>query len=271
MLLTRHQTSNGPRWAAKGHLLTDRFDLRLLLALPRADMPPYIEHLLTDEPAAGSLLAPIEMTQEVWGCGVTYQPSHDARRAESNVGDVYDHVFAAPRPELFFKAIGWRTVGHQQPIRVRADSVWNVPEPELTLVVNRQQEIAGYTVGNDLSARSIEGENPLYLSQSKIYDAACALGPGLHLFDELDLLRALPIALEITRAGQTAFHGETRASRITRRFEDLIAYLFRELSFPHGVLLLTGTGIVPPDDFTLAIGDTVTITIGALTLANTVQ
>jgi 2-dehydro-3-deoxy-D-arabinonate dehydratase len=202
---------------------------------------------------------------------VTYQPSRDARRAESSSGDVYDRVYAALRPELFFKAIGWRAMGHQQLIRVRADSVWNVPEPELTLVINRHQEIAGYTVGNDLSARSIEGENPLYLSQAKIYDAACALGPGLQLVDDVATLRDLSITLEITRAGESAFHGETRVSRITRRFEDLIAYLFRELSFPHGVLLLTGTGIVPPDDFTLAIGDTVTVTIGTLALENTVK
>ncbi len=271
MLLTRHQTSQGPRWAADGCFLTNDFDLRVLLALPYADMSPFVDRMRTDAQAEGPLLAPIETSQEIWGCGVTYQPSHDARRAESSVGDVYDHVFAAPRPELFFKAIGWRAVGHQQPIRIRADSVWNVPEPELTLVINRHQEIAGYTIGNDLSARSIEGENPLYLPQAKIYDAACALGPGLQLSDDVALLRDLPITLEIARAGQTAFYGETRASRITRRFEDLIAYLFRELSFPHGVLLMTGTGIVPSDDFTLASQDTVAITIGALTLTNAVQ
>jgi 2-dehydro-3-deoxy-D-arabinonate dehydratase len=233
-------------------------------------MPPFSRQLLTGEPAAGPLLAPIEMTQEVWGCGVTYQRSREARRAESSTGDIYDRVYAAQRPELFFKAIGWRAVGHQQPIRIRADCAWNVPEPELTLVINRHQEIAGYTVGNDLSARSIEGENPLYLPQAKIYDAACALGPGLHLLDDENTLRDLSITLEIVRAARSAYRGETRTSRITRRFEDLVAYLFRELSFPHGALLMTGTGIVPPDDFTLAAGDVVTITIGALTLENTV-
>src|SRR5512143_1928289 len=160
MLLTRHQTSQGPCWAADGCFLTDDFDLCALLTLPHADMSPFVDRMRTDKQAEEPLLAPIETSQEIWGCGVTYQPSHDARRAESSVGDVYDHVFAAPRPELFFKAIGWRAVGHQQLIRVRADSVWNVPEPELTLVVDRQQEIVGYTIGNDLSARSIEGENP---------------------------------------------------------------------------------------------------------------
>jgi 2-dehydro-3-deoxy-D-arabinonate dehydratase len=271
MLLTRHQTSHGPRWAANHQFLADNFDLRMLLAMPRTDLQPFIDHTLTAEPASGPLLAPIEMTQEVWGCGVTYERSRVARRAESSMGDIYDRVYAARRPELFFKTIGWRAVGHQQTIRIRADSVWNVPEPELTLVVNQHQEIVGYTVGNDVSARSIEGENPLYLPQAKIYDASCALGPGLQLLDDVDTLRDLPIALEIVRASRSVFHGETRTSRIARRFEDLIAYLFRELSFPHGVLLMTGTGIVPPDDFTLTVGDTVTIVIGALTLENTVQ
>lgn len=271
MLLTRHQTSRGPRWAADGQFLTDNFDLRMLLAMPCADMQPFIEHTLTAEPAAGSLLAPIEMTQEVWGCGVMYERSREARRSESSLGDVYDHVYAAPRPELFFKAIGWRVVGHQQPIHIRADSAWNVPEPELTLVVNQHQEIAGYTIGNDLSARSIEGENPLYLSQAKVYEASCAVGPGLQLLDDIETLHDRPITLAITRAARLVFRGETRTSHITRRFEDLIAYLFRELSFPHGVLLMTGTGIIPPDEFTLASGDTVTITSGGLTLENMVK
>jgi 2-dehydro-3-deoxy-D-arabinonate dehydratase len=270
MLLTRHQTSNGPRWAANGQFLTDNFDLRMLLAMPRADIQPFVDHTLMDEPASGPLLAPIEMTQEVWGCGVTYQRSRDARRAESSVGDVYDRVYAAQRPELFFKTIGWRAVGHQQPCHIRADSVWNVPEPELTLLINQHQETVGYTIGNDLSARSVEAENPLYLSQAKIYDGSCALGPGLELLDDIDLVRDLPITLEIGRAARSVYRGETRSSQIARRLEDLVAYLFRELSFPHGVLLMTGTGLVPPDDFTLAIGDMITITIGSLTLENTV-
>jgi 2-dehydro-3-deoxy-D-arabinonate dehydratase len=270
MLLTRHQTSNGPRWAAAGRFLSDHFDLRMLLAMPRADMLPFIDHTLTAEPAGGPLLAPIEMTQEVWGCGVTYERSRAARRAESSAGDVYDRVYEALRPEVFFKAIGWRAVGHQQSIHIRADSAWNVPEPELTLVVNQHQEIVGYTAGDDVSARSIEGENPLYLPQAKMFDGACALGPGLQLLDDVDVLRDLSITLEITRASRSVYRGETRTARITRRYEDLIAYLFRELSFPHGALLMTGTGLVPPDDFTLAVGDIVTITIGALTLVNTV-
>jgi 2-dehydro-3-deoxy-D-arabinonate dehydratase len=270
MLLTRHQTPRGPRWAADNHFLAELFDLRMLLAMRREDSRPFVEHTLTDEAAAGPLLAPIEMTQEVWGCGVADDRSRAARQSESGVGDVYDRVYTAARPELFFKAIGWRAVGHQQPIHIRADSAWNVPEPELTLVVNQQQEIVGYTIGNDVSARSIEGENPLYLPQAKIFDGACALGSGLVLIDEIDVLHNLSITLEITRASRSIYRGETRTARITRRYEDLLASLFRELSFPHGVLLMTGTGLVPPDDLTLAPGDCVIISSDALTLENTV-
>jgi 2-dehydro-3-deoxy-D-arabinonate dehydratase len=215
----------------------------------------------------GALLAPLEATQEVWAAGVTYQRSREARRAESDVGDVYDRVYAAARPELFFKSIGWRVVAHQQPLRIRADSAWNVPEPELTLVINQHREIVGYTVGNDMSSRSIEGENPLYLPQAKIYDGACALGPGLELL-EADALRDLAITIEIVRQTQLLFHGETRTSQIQRSLEELVAYLYRELSFPFGAFLMTGTGIIPPDGFTLAAGDRMSITIGTLTLEN---
>jgi 2-dehydro-3-deoxy-D-arabinonate dehydratase len=269
MLLTRHQTPHGPRWAADNRLLEDTFDLRLLLAMPRADLTAFVEGMLTSEDAHGALLAPIEMMQEVWACGVTYQRSQQARRAESEIGQVYDWVYAAQRPELFFKAIGWRVVTHQQPVRIRADSAWNVPEPELTLVINQRREIVGYTVGNDLSSRSIEGENPLYLPQAKVYDASCALGPGLYL-TEVEPLRDLPIAIEIVRQGQTVWQGATRTSQMKRRFEELAEYLYRELSFPHGVFMMTGTGLVPPDDFTLAVEDVVKIEIGALTLENPV-
>jgi 2-dehydro-3-deoxy-D-arabinonate dehydratase len=269
MFLARHQTERGPRWAADDHFLTDLFDLRMLLALPRAGLQEFVEHVLTPEPAQGLLLAPIEATQEVWGCGVTYQRSREARRAESNVGDVYDRVYAAVRPELFFKSVGWRVMTHQQPIRIRADSAWNVPEPELTLVINRQQEIVGYTVGNDMSSRSIEGENPLYLPQAKIYDGACALGPGIQLTDAA-ALRDMPISISIERDNHSVFRGETRTSQMNRPLEELVAYLYRELGFPFGAFLMTGTGIVPPKDFTLAVRDRVTITIGMLTLENEV-
>jgi 2-dehydro-3-deoxy-D-arabinonate dehydratase len=267
MRLSRHQTTHGPRWAADGRLLAEPFDLRELLALPLSDLPGLIEHLRTDQPAAGPLLAPIEDTQEVWASGVTYQRSREARRAESEVADVYDRVYAAQRPELFFKCNGWRVREHGGPVRIRADSAWNVPEPELTLVVNRAGEIAGYTAGNDMSSRSIEGENPLYLPQAKIYNGACALGPAIELCAP-HTPADLPVAITIARRGQTAFRGATRTSSMQRRLDELTAFLFRELDFPHGAFLLTGTGIVPPEQFTLERGDRVLITVGELELIN---
>ena len=267
MFLARYQTERGPRWAAEGNLLAELFDLRMLLAMPRADLTEFVRHTQTTESVTGLLLAPLEATHEVWAAGVTYQRSHEARRAESDVGDVYDRVYAAARPELFFKSIGWRVAAHQQPLRIRADSAWNVPEPELTLIINQHREIVGYTIGNDMSSRSIEGENPLYLPQAKTYDGACALGPGIKLL-ETDALHDLSITIEIVRQTRSVFHGETRTSQIQRSLEELVAYLYRELSFPFGAFLMTGTGIVPPDGFTLAAGDRVTITIGTLTLEN---
>jgi 2-dehydro-3-deoxy-D-arabinonate dehydratase len=178
-------------------------------------------------------------------------------------------VYVAPRPELFFKSIGWRVVAHEHPVRIRADSPWNVPEPELTLMLNRLGEIVGYTAGNDMSSRSIEGENPLYLPQAKIYDGSCALGPEIHLLDA-NAMRDLPIAISIERNGEDIFQGETRISNMSRRLEDLAASLFQELSFPHGAFLMTGTGIVPPDHFTLAWQDEITIQVGDVHLKNIV-
>jgi 2-dehydro-3-deoxy-D-arabinonate dehydratase len=267
MKLTRHQTKFGPHWAVDSHWLAGSFDLRRLLEISRAEMSAFLERMLTPSPAQGPLLAPIEASHEVWACGVTYQRSREARQAESNTGDVYDRVYAAQRPELFFKATGWRVVGHLQPVRCRADSVWNVPEPELTLVINQHGEIVGYTAGNDMSSRSIEGENPLYLPQAKIYNASCALGPAIQLVDA-DSLQDLPIEISIERDGRLVFHGSTRTAKMNRGLDELVAYLFRELSFPQGVFLLTGTGIVPPEQFTLAHGDLVNITISDLTLTN---
>jgi 2-dehydro-3-deoxy-D-arabinonate dehydratase len=269
MKLTRHQTQQAPRWAADAHWLAETFDLRRLLELPRAAMSAFVERMTTAEPAHGALLAPIEADQEVWASGVTYQRSREARRAESHEADVYDRVYAAQRPELFFKASGWRVMGPQQPVRIRGDSSWNVPEPELTLVINCHGEIVGYTAGNDMSSRSIEGENPLYLPQAKIYDGSCALGPAIQLLD-VDRLHDLPIAISIERLGQVVFHGSTRTANMNRKLDELVAYLYRELSFPQGAFLLTGTGIVPPEQFTLAPGDVVTITVGDLTLQNNV-
>ncbi len=266
MRLTRHSAPHGPRWAADDHWLAETFDLGSLLALPRLALDEFVERSLTADPAQGALLAPIEASQEVWASGVTYPRSRQARRAESDAGDVYDRVYAAQRPELFFKAVGWRVMGPGQPLRCRGDSAWNVPEPELTLVVNRYGEIVGYTAGNDMSSRSIEGENPLYLPQAKIYDAACALGPAIRL--GADGLGDLPIDLSIERLGQAVFHGSTRTASMNRKLEELVAYLFRELSFPQGAFLLTGTGIVPPEQFTLARGDRVTVAVGDLILIN---
>jgi len=238
-----------------------------LLEISHAEVRAFLAHRLTQEPAHGPLLAPIDDGHEVWASGVTYQRSREARQAESNTGDIYERVYAAQRPELFFKATGWRVAGPGQPVRCRADSDWNVPEPELTLVINRHGEILGYTAGNDMSSRSIEGENPLYLPQAKIYTGSCALGPAIHLLD-LDKMQALPIEISIARAGQQVFHGSTSTAKMNRKMDELVAYLFRELSFPQGVFLLTGTGIVPPEQFTLALGDQVTIAVGDLTLAN---
>ena len=226
-----------------------------------------IRALATDESAAGALLPPIEPSQEVWASGVTYLRSRDARKAESATGDIYQKVYEAERPELFFKAAGWRVVGPGDAIRVRADSRWNVPEPELTLVINRHGEIVGYCAGNDVSSRDIEGENPLYLPQAKVYNGSCALGPGIELADS-NSLRDLPIGLKIARGGQTVFEGETRTSRMKRSFEDLAVYLYRELEFPRGAFLMTGTGIVPHESFSLAPGDRVRVEVGDLVLEN---
>jgi 2-dehydro-3-deoxy-D-arabinonate dehydratase len=267
MQLTRHQTPSGPRWAADGRFLPRALTLAALLDLPADRLAGAIEALATDDPAAGPLLPPIEPAQEVWASGVTYLRSRDARKAESATGDIYEKVYVAERPELFMKASGWRSVGPADPIRVRADSRWNVPEPELTLVINARGEIVGYCAGNDVSSRDIEGENPLYLPQAKVYNSSCALGPGIALASPAEL-RDLPIRLVITRSGQVMFEGETRTSRMKRNFEELAAYLYRELAFPAGAFLMTGTGIVPQESFSLAAGDGVRVEVGGLVLEN---
>jgi 2-dehydro-3-deoxy-D-arabinonate dehydratase len=212
-------------------------------------------------------------TQEVWAAGVTYLRSRTARMEESKDaggGTFYDKVYQAERPELFFKGTPHRTAAPGTPVRIRRDSRWNVPEPELTLAINRHGRIFGYTVGNDMSSRDIEGENPLYLPQAKVYDRSTALGPALLLSDE-PLPPATTIALEIRRAGSAVFTGTTQLSQIKRKFSELAEFLFRDNSFPQGVLLMTGTGIVPPDSFTLRSGDEICITIEPIgTLVNSV-
>jgi 2-dehydro-3-deoxy-D-arabinonate dehydratase len=206
----------------------------------------------------------------VWASGVTYLRSRDARKAESQVADVYERVYTAERPELFFKSAGWRVQGSGQPIRVRADSGWNVPEPELTLLINAHGEIVGYTAGNDMSSRDIEGANPLYLPQAKVYRGACALGPRLVLAPAAELTD-LPITLAVRRGDAEIFSGSTRTAQIRRGLDELAGYLTRELDFPHGVFLMTGTGIVPPDNVSLQAGDHVTVTVGAVRLENAVE
>ena len=185
-------------------------------------------------------------------------------------GDFYDRVYAASRPELFFKAMPHRVVGHEGIVRIRRDSKWNVPEPELTLVINRRGKIVGYTIGNDMSSRDIEGENPLYLPQAKCYDGSCALGPGVWV-TEGPLPKSTEIHIEISRAGQVAFEGATTLAQMKREPEELVEYLYRECSFPTGCYLLTGTGVVPPDAFTLQAGDEIKIRIDPIgTLRNVV-
>ncbi len=219
-----------------------------------------------------TLRAPIG-TQEVWAAGVTYYRSRDARMDEAREAggsSFYDRVYDAARPELFFKSTATRVVAPGAMIRVRRDSQWSVPEPELVLVVNREGAIVGYTVGNDVSARDIEGENPLYLPQAKVYDGSCAVGPGVWLTPEPPPA-STSIQIEITRQGQTVFAGDTTVGMIKRTFDDLVGYLRRELSFPTGCYLFTGTGIIPPDEFSLAAGDEVRITIEPIgTLTNVV-
>lgn len=216
------------------------------------------------------LLAPID-NQEVWACGVTYLRSRNARMEESTQKDVYDLVYEAKRPELFFKATSRRVSGPGEAVAIRSDSTWDVPEPELALVINRHREIIGYTVGNDMSSRSIEGENPLYLPQAKVYAACAGVGPVIAVASEIADPRALRIELRIEREGAEAFRGETATDQIHRAFEDLVEYLHRGNAFPDGVVLMTGTGIVPPETFTLADGDVVHITIEHIgTLTNPV-
>lgn len=251
--------------------------IRCLADILREDDPVALARLLIDE-AAGPLpagavrfLAPID-SQEVWAAGVTYKRSQIARMEESESGaSHYDKVYTAPRPEIFYKGNARRTSGPGEPVRVRADSRWTVPEPEFTLVVSPKGKLVGYTVGNDMSARDIEGENPLYLPQAKVYNQCCALGPCILLADQPLDRDSTKVILTIHRAGREAFKGETHIGMIVRGWDELIGWLIRENDIPDGAFLLTGTGIVPPDEFTLEEGDSVSIEItGIGTLTNPV-
>ena len=220
-----------------------------------------------------NLTAPIG-AQEIWAAGVTYLRSREARMEESKDaggGDFYAKVYEADRPELFFKATAYRTVGPGDVVRIRKDSQWNVPEPELTLFICSQGTIEGYTVGNDMSSRDIEGENPLYLPQAKSYNASAAIGPCLYV-SEAPIHPDSLIRLEIQRQAELIFSGEISINRMKRKHEELVEYLFRETSFPNGVYLMTGTGIVPPDHFTLKPGDEIKVSIENIgILVNTVD
>lgn len=218
-------------------------------------------HLFAGEPdrSVPHLLAPIDH-QEVWAAGVTYQRSKVARMAESEgAARFYDLVYDADRPELFMKATPSRVSGPNAPVRIRVDAKWNVPEPEVALLLSPEMRIVGYTLGNDMSSRDIEGENPLYLPQAKVYRQSCGLGPVVLLETEPRDHRELPITLEILRNGETVFHQETSTAQMKRHFGDLASWLGRDNLFPQGAYLLTGTGLVPGDDFTLAAGDDVRI------------
>jgi len=222
---------------------------------------------------AENVLAPVGSKQELWACGVTYLRSKIGRQEESKDaggGDFYAKVYEADRPELFFKATAYRTVGPGDVVRIRKDSQWNVPEPELTLFICSQGTIEGYTVGNDMSSRDIEGENPLYLPQAKSYNASAAIGPCLYV-SEAPIHPDSLIRLEIQRQAELIFSGEISINRMKRKHEELVEYLFRETSFPNGVYLMTGTGIVPPDHFTLKPGDEIKVSIENIgILVNTV-
>lgn len=216
-----------------------------------------------------TLLAPIDQ-QEVWAAGVTYKRSQTARMEESETSaSCYDRVYESPRPELFLKATPHRVSGPGQPLRIRQDATWNVPEPEITCVVNSRLELVGFTVGNDMSSRDIEGENPLYLPQAKVYRQCAGLGPCVTLAADMPAREETTIRLEIQRAGESVFQGETNVDQMARTFESLIEYLGRDQEFPHGVFLMTGTGVVPDSDFTLKPDDVVHITIDGIgTLTN---
>lgn len=249
------------------HELTTRDDLEHYLKSQIAASSP------CSAPDPGSVLAPLA-AQEVWAAGVTYYRSRTARMEESQTaggGSFYDRVYSADRPELFFKSSPHRVVGNGSAVRIRRDSKWNVPEPELTLVLTPAAKLIGYTIGNDMSSRDIEGENPLYLPQAKVYDRSCALGPGI-LVTQAPLIPETRIEMQIFRDGKICFSDETTLAQMKRTPSVLIEYLFRDNSFPNGCFLLTGTGIVPPDNFTLQPHDRIRISIDGIgSLENPVE
>jgi 2-dehydro-3-deoxy-D-arabinonate dehydratase len=259
--LIRLDSDGQARWAVRTSLGDAPLQVGLddLLRLSLDEARALVESAEVAADLSGNLLPPVD-SQEVWGAGVTYERSRAGRMEESTEAGVYDRIYLARRPEVFFKATAQRVVGNGEPIGVRADSPWNAPEPELGLVLNAAGKIFGYVVGDDVSSRSIEGENPLYLPQAKVYDRSCALGSGIvPAWAAPDL--PFDIALRVQRGNAVAYEGSTSTASITRRFEDLAGWLMAALTFPVGVVLLTGTGIVPGESFTLRAGDVVTIDI----------
>ena len=258
------------------HDLTDAGVHRMKDLLERADLADELVRLsragLAEHPLDDvRLLTPVE-AQEVWAAGVTYLRSKEARMVESEFSaNAYDLVYDAVRPEIFFKSLPEKVVSPGEAVGIRQDALWNVPEPELALVINSSRKIVGFTIGNDMSSRDIEGENLLYLPQAKIYTGSCAVGPWIVVGRTEDDARQWSIHVEILRNGKTVFAGETRTDKIKRRFDELVDYLFRSQKFPNGAVLLTGAGIVPPDSFTLEAADSVRITISGIgTLENPV-
>ena len=254
--------------------LEDYVGMHALSDILHSDHPSVVARDLIDDQSYAwplkelTLLPPIDR-HEVWAAGVTYQRSEEARKEESRgAASFYDAVYRSPRPELFFKATPHRVVGHGARVRIRSDSRWSVPEPELALIINPKKQLVGYTIGNDMSARDIEGENPLYLPQAKIYDQCCSLGPVITLADAMPQPEEITIRLVIERGGERVFEGKTHVGQMARRLDDLLHWLGRDNTFPFGAVLLTGTGIVPPNDFSLRPGDVINIDasgIGRLT------
>jgi len=244
--------------------------LSQLLKMNNVEARKYIEAASKKVSASAHFehLAPIDENQEVWACGVTYLRSKVGRMEESDLPDLYSRVYEAARPEIFFKSSGWRAVGNKEGVGIRADSGWDVPEGEVGLVVNAHGEIFGYVIGNDMSSRSIEGENALYLPQAKCYEKSCALGPYIVPAWEIDEA-VFPIKVSIMRAGSEVFVGESSSAQMKRNFPELVEWLFKTLPMPEGAIVLTGTGVVPDSSFTLQVGDIVDISIQGLgTLSN---
>ncbi len=267
---------------AEGHVhlldFEDYVGMRALSDVLHSNHPANLAHDLIDDNTSRlplrevTLLAPIDR-QEVWAAGVTYKRSQEARERESvGAARFYDLVYTAQRPELFFKATPNRVAWPGGRVRVRRDSKWSVPEPEFALVLSPRLQVVGYTIGNDMSARDIEGENPLYLPQAKVYDHSCALGPVITLAEGMTPLDRVSIHMTIERGGKRAFEGSIGLTEMARPFAELVQWLGRDNSFPNGAILLTGTGIVPPDDFTLAAGDVINIEVtGIGRLTNVVE